>query len=344
MNKILLPVIAVIIIAGIVFYINSSNNSAKAPAQSETKKENVVIKVDGSSTVYPITEAVAEEYQKENSDVKVTVGIAGTGGGFKKFCNKETDISDASRPIKSTEAEACAAKDIEYIELPIAFDGLSVMVNPENDWVKDMTVTELKMLWEPEAQEKITKWNQIRSTFPNEEIHLFGPGVDSGTFDYFTGAIVGEEGKSRGDYTASEDDNVLVQGISTDKYALGYFGVAYYEQNKDKLKLIAIDDEDDTNGEGAILPEYNNVADGTYQPLARPIFIYVSTQALEKAEVKNFVDYYLTNGGTLSKEVGYIALPDEVSNLVKNKFADKKTGSVYADGAKGTIKELLEKN
>lgn len=343
-KKIFTVILSIIAIIIVVITIRKFPNVISQNKQSDANKKIVVIKVDGSSTVYPITEAVAEEFQKKNPNTKVTVGIAGTGGGFKKFCNGEIDISDASRPIKSKEAEACLAKGIEYIELPIAFDGLSVVVNPENNWVKEVTVTELKKIWEPEAQKKITRWNQIRPSFPNEEIRLFGPGVDSGTFDYFTAAIVGKEGKSRGDYTASEDDNVLVQGISTDKFALGYLGVSYYQQNKDKLKLIAVDDEDDTNGKGPVLPEYDNVVNGTYQPLARPIFIYVSIKALEKTEVKNFVEYYLRDGDILSKEVGYIAFSDEVMSLVKKRFADKKIGSVYGSGTKGSIKELLEKN
>lgn len=305
------------------------------------KKETVIIKVDGSSTVYPITEAVAEEYQKQNAHVKVTVGIAGTGGGFKKFCNGETDISDASRPIKEKEVAACKEQGIEYIELPVAYDGLAVLVNPENTWAKEITVSELKMLWEPEAQKKITKWNQIRAEWPNEEIHLFGPGTDSGTFDYFTEKIVGAEGKSRGDYTASEDDNVLVQGIGADKYALGYFGVAYYEENKDKLKLVAVDDE---KGKGAKLPEYENVVKGAYKPLSRPLFIYVATKALAKPEIESFLSYYVVNVGKLSKEVGYIALPDDTYTLVKERLEAKNVGSVFAtDGAKGlTVKEVLE--
>ena len=235
-----------------------------------------LINVDGSSTVFPITEAVAEEFQIEHKDIMVTVGISGTGGGFKKFGRGETDISDASRPIKASEADLCVQNGIEYIELPVAYDGLAVMVNPKNDWVDYLTVKELKKLWEPEAQKTITKWNQIRPEWPDKEIHLYGPGVDSGTFDYFTEAINGKSGASRGDFTASEDDNVLVQGIATDKYALGFFGLAYYEHNKDKLKLVPIDDEKDDNGKGSILPSMETVNNSTYQPLARPIFIYVS--------------------------------------------------------------------
>ena len=257
--------------------------------------KTALIKIDGSSTVFPITEAVAEEFQKKNSGVRVTVGISGTGGGFKKFCAGEIDISDASRPIKLSEVEICVDNNIKYVELPVAYDGIAVVVNPKNDWVDHLTVKELKKIWEPAAQGKIKKWNQIRPNWPDKEIHLFGAGADSGTYDYFTEAIVGKEHSSRGDFTASEDDNVLVQGISSDQYALGFFGVAYYQENKDRLKLVPIDDENDANGKGPVLPEYDNVVKGTYQPLARPIFIYVSIKSANRPEVQRFVDFYLKN-------------------------------------------------
>jgi phosphate transport system substrate-binding protein len=287
------------------------------------------VKVDGSSTVYPITEAVAEEFQKTNKDVRVTVGISGTGGGFKKFCRGETDISDASRPIKPSEVELCAQNGIEYIELPVAYDGLAVMVNPQNTWVDNMTPAELKMIWEPEAQETITRWNQIRPEWPNAEIALFGAGTDSGTYDYFTEAIVGKEGASRGDFTSSEDDNVLVYGIAGDKNSLGFFGLAYYEENKDKLKLVPID-----NGGGPVLPMEETVNNGTYQPLSRPIFIYVSTQSAQKPEVKSFVEFYIKNTAKLSREVGYVHLPAKVLSLAADRFMKGKTGSVF--GGKGS--------
>src|SRR3989338_2454858 len=252
-----------------------------------------LIDIDGSSTVYYITEAVAEEFQHSSRNVKITVGISGTGGGFKRFCRGETQISDASRPIKSSEVSLCAENGVEYIELPVAFDGIAVIVNPNNTWAGSMTVSELKKLWEPAAQGKITSWNQIRSDWPDKPITLAGPGTDSGTFDYFTEAVVGKEGASRGDYIASEDDNVLVQAIASDPYALGYFGFAYYEENRDKLKLVAIDDEDQINGAGPIVPTSQTVRDGTYQPLARPIFIYVSRKAAERSDVQKFVHFYL---------------------------------------------------
>ncbi len=306
-----------------------------------------LIKVDGSSTVYPITEAVAEEFQKvDRGKTRITVGISGTGGGFKKFCSGETDISDASRPIKPTEVELCKKNGIEYIELPVAYDGLAVMVNPKNTWVNSITVKELKKIWEPAAQGKLTKWSQVRPGWPDKEIHLFGPGVDSGTFDYFTEAIVGKGGSSRGDYTASEDDNVLVQGVATDSLALGFFGVAYYDHNKERLKLVPVDDENDNNGKGPVFPEYDNVVKGTYQPLARPIFIYVNRKSADKPEVRKFVEYYMETGAGLSKEVGYIALPDRAYELALRRFGKRVIGSVFGGhGAQVGVKieELLQK-
>ena len=304
------------------------------------------VAIDGSSTVYPISEAVSEEFRRSHPDVKVTVGISGTGGGFKKFCAGETDISDASRPIKPTEVEACGTNHIEYIELPIAYDGLAVMVNPKNDWAKCMTVKELKMLWEPEAQGKIMRWSQLRAGWPEKEIHLLGPGVDSGTYDYFTEAVVGKEHSSRGDFQSSEDDNTLVQGIATDPYALGFFGVAYYHENKDKLKLVGIDDEKPENGEGCILPTHETVEKGSYQPLSRPLFIYVKKSSADDATVQKFVDFYLTNVRKLSEEVGYIALPPEADKLVRSRFQARIPGSIFA--GKGsqvgvTIAALLSK-
>lgn len=297
------------------------------------------ISIDGSSTVYPITEAVAEEFQKVNRSVRVVVGISGTGGGFKKFYGQETDISEASRPIKSSEAEKCKENNISFVELPVAYDGLAVMVHPENTWCNEITVAELKKLWEPEAQGKIMKWSDVRNGWPNEEIHLFGPGTDSGTFDYFTEAINGEEQACRGDFTSSEDDNVLVQGISSDKYGLGFFGLAYYEENQDKLKLVAIDDENDDNGKGAILPTSETVVDGTYQPLARPIFIYVRQDALDnRPEVETFVTFYLKQAPALVREVGYIPLPQTAYDLALQRVTKRMTGSVFSGGSKVGIK------
>ena len=288
-----------------------------------------VITIDGSSTVFPITEAVAEDFQAANRGTRVTVGTSGTGGGFQKFCRNETDISNASRPIKSTEAEACAKAGIDFIELPIAYDGIAIVVNPKNTWATSMTVAELKKLWEPAAQGKVTRWSQIRPGWPDQEVHLFGAGVDSGTFDYFTEAVVGKEAASRGDYTSSEDDNVIVQGVSGDVNALGYFGYAYYEQNKDKLKVVPIDDQDEKNGTGAIAPSPDTVSNGTYRPLSRPVFIYPKVKALERAEVKQFVDFYLDKGSALARDVGYIALPQREHDLVKQRYTGRKTGTMF---------------
>jgi len=272
--------------------------------QSTTQKMEGEIKIDGSSTVFPVTEAVAEEFRAVQPKVKVTIGVSGTGGGFKKFCRAETDISDASRSIKDKEKVICGEAGISYLEIPVAYDGMAVLRNPDNDWLESITVEQLKMIWEPAAQKTITKWNQVDPSWPDKEIHLFGPGVASGTFDYFTDAICGESGASRGDYTASEDDNVLVQGIAGDKYALGFFGLAYYEENKDKLDLVAVD-----GGNGPILPSAETVENGTYAPLSRPIFIYVSSTASERPEVVEFVNFYLETASELVPDVGYISLP-----------------------------------
>lgn len=281
-----------------------------------------MVKADGSSTVFPITEAVAEEFQKAYPDVKVTVGISGTGGGFKKFGPGETDVSNASRPIKPKEADLCKQHGVEYIELPVAYDGLSILVNPKNDWCKTITPAELKKIWEPESKVKL--WSDVRKGWPARPIKLYGPGHDSGTFDYFTEAINGKEKASRSDYTASEDDNVLVQGIAGDVDALGYFGYAYYVENQDKLKLVAVD-----GGNGPVLPSEKTINDGSYKPLSRPIFIYVSKKAAQRPEVEAFVKFYLDNMGDLVKEVGYVALPQSITTLVKKRFESRKTGSLY---------------
>jgi phosphate transport system substrate-binding protein len=303
-----------------------------------------LIRVDGSSTVYPVTEAVAEEYQKTNRKFRVTVGISGTGGGFKKFGRGETDISGASRPIKPSEVELCAKNGIEYIELPVAYDGLVVIVHPTNDWVDYFTVDELRRLWEPDAQGKITHWNQIRPEWPDKKFSLAGPGVDSGTYDYFTKAINGAEGASRGDFVASEDDNVLVQAVSNDLHGLGFFGLAYYEENKDLLKLVPIDDGKAENGDGPIFPSLETVKNSTYQPLSRPVFIYLSKKSAERPEVEKFIEFYLTHANVLTKEVGYIPLPDEAYRLAMERFQNRVTGSVF--GGKGaktgvSVQELL---
>lgn len=289
--------------------------STEKASSTETKMSGEVA-IDGSSTVYPITEAVAEEFRAVQPDVRVTVGVSGTGGGFKKFTRGETDINDASRSIKNKEVALCEESNIKYVELSVAYDGLAVVANPANDWLTDITVAELKMIWEPAAQGNIMKWSQIRAEWPNEEIHLFGPGVASGTYDYFTEAIVGKSGASRGDFTASEDDNVLVQGIATDKYALGFFGLAYFEENADKLKLVGVD-----NGNGGVLPTLETVKEGVYTPLSRPIFIYVSSKSVVRPEVQAFVNFYMENTPELSKEVGYIPMTTEEYQVQKDKFS-----------------------
>ena len=293
-----------------------------------------VVQVDGSSTVFPITEAVAEEFQKaKKGKVKVTVGIAGTGGGFKKFCRGEIDISDASRPILKQEMEACKGAGIEYFELPIAYDALTVIVNPKNDWVKALTVPDLKKMWEPSAQGKVTNWNQVRSEWPNAPLKLFGPGADSGTFDYFTEAIVGKAKSSRGDFTASEDDNVLVQGIANDRNALGYFGFSYYVENQNKLKAVPID-----GGKGPVTPSAKTVEDGTYQPLSRPIFIYVSKKSMDKPEVREFVEFYLKNAPALVKQVKYVSLPQSVYTTGAEHLKKGKVGTMFGGEAEVGVK------
>lgn len=284
------------------------------------------IKIDGSSTVYPITEAVAEEFQKEQRGaVQVTVGISGTGGGFKKFCSGQTDISDASRPIKDSEREKCAAAGIEFIELPVAYDAITVVVNKSNP-INSMTVAELNKIWEPAAEGTLSKWNQINSSWPDAPLELFGPGADSGTFDYFTKAINGESQASRSDFTPSEDDNVLVLGVEKNPTALAYFGYSYYAENKDKLKAIAID-----SGNGPVTPSETTVRDGSYKPLSRPVFIYVSTKAAERPEVKQFVEFYLNNASKLVPEVGSVPLSEADYQKSMARFQSGTTGSASAN-------------
>jgi phosphate transport system substrate-binding protein len=295
---------------------------------------------DGSSTVFPIMEAVAEEFQRENPDVRVTIGISGTGGGFKKFCAGETDLSNASRPIKPTEVEACRASGVEYVEFPVAFDGLSVMVNPANDFADCVTLGELRRMWEPSAQGAVTRWSQVRPGWPDEEIHLYGAGVDSGTYDYFTEAVVGEEGSSRGDFTSSEDDNVIVQGIAGDPQAIGFFGYAYYAENRDRLKLLEVD-----GGAGCVAPSPETIAGGTYSPLSRPLFVYVNRQALGRPEVRGFVDFAITNAVALVGETGYVPLTDELYRLARARVANGVTGSIYERGGSQTgtkLQDLLQ--
>lgn len=274
------------------------------------------IRIDGSSTVFPITEAVAEEFRSEAPETRVTVGLSGTGGGFQKFLRGETDINNASREISQDEIQTAKENGVEYVQLSVAYDGLAVVVNPGNDWVDQFTVEELREIWEPSAQGEVTHWNDVREDWPDEELHLFGPGIASGTYDYFTEAIVGESGSSRGDFTASEDDNVLVQGVSNDPSALGFFGLAYYEENQDQLKLIPV-----VNNEGnAVEPSIETVSNGTYNPLSRPLFIYVSKEAAQREVVQQFVNFYLEDAPQLAEQIGYVSMPDSAYQNQKEKF------------------------
>ena len=292
------------------------------------------IRIDGSSTVYPITEAVAEDFQiAKRGKARVTVGISGTGGGFKKFCRGEVDITNASRPIMQKEMDKCKKAGIEYVEMPVAFDALTIAINPKNNWSKTITVAELKKMWGPAAQNKINSWNQINPAWPNAKFKLYGAGADSGTFDYFTEAIVGKSKSSRGDFTASEDDNVLVQGVSRDKNGLAFFGFAYYVENRKKLNAVAID-----AGNGGVLPSYETVANGTYQPLSRPIFIYVSVKAAERPEVRDLIDFYMTKGPALVEEVKYFPLPKAVYSLNLENLDKKKVGTVFGGESKMGMK------
>jgi phosphate transport system substrate-binding protein len=299
------------------------------------------VRIDGSSTVFPIAEAVAEDFQKaKRGAVKVTVGISGTGGGFKKFCRGETDIANASRPITKSEMAACKQAGIGYIEMPVAFDALTVVINPRNTWAKQMTVAELKKIWEPAAQGKISRWNEVNPAWPNEPIKLFSPGADSGTFEYFTEAVVGKAKSSRGDFTASEDDNVLVTGVSRDVHALGYFGYAYFEANRDKLAAAAIVP---AAGKPAVAPSAQNVENGSYTPLSRPIFIYVNAKSSAKTEVKAFLEYFNRNAAKLVQEVKYVPLPasayaDNMQALEKMRLGTKFGG---ANKVGLSIEELL---
>lgn len=301
------------------------------------------IRIDGSSTVYPITEAVAEEFMLEHPGVQVTVGVSGTGGGFAKFVRGETDISNASRPIQPSEAEAAEQAGIEFIEIPVAYDGLAVVVNPQADWVDCLTLEELKAIWEPGST--VDSWNDIRPSFPDQPIHLYGAGTASGTYDYFTAAVVGEEGASRTDFTASEDDNVLVQGVAGDPNALGFFGYAYYENNQNQLKLLGIDDGNPANGEGCITPSQETVRNGQYQPLARPEFIYVNAASAQDSTLRAFVEFYIDNAPALTQEVGYVPLSDEAYQLALQRFHEKRTGSLFRGSETGVrIEDLFQRD
>ena len=324
------------------FLISSCTAVSNTASQSQQKLEGQVVKIDGSSTVFPITEAIAKDFQKmQGNNVKVTVAVSGTGGGFKKFCAGETDISNASRPILTAEIKACNSSSVRYIELPIAYDALTLVVHPENTWAKNITVTELKKIWEPLAQGKITRWKQVRPDWPDRPLTLYGAGKESGTFDYFTEAIVGKAKASRSDYVASEDDDVLVQGVSKDPNALGYFGFAYYEANQNKLKAVAIN-----NGKESVLPSRKTVEGARYQPLSRPLFIYVNARAAQtNPAVKEFVDFYIKKVPTSVSSVGYVPLPADAYRLDYVHFNRGKVGTVYGgeNQINLTLGQLLRK-
>ena len=295
-------------------------------SDADLRKLTGQIKVDGSSTVYPITEAVAEDFQAEAPKTRLTVGISGTGGGFKRFCAGEIDISNASRPISKTEAENAKANKIEFIELPIAFDGLTVVVNPANTWVTQMNVDQLKKIFNADSPAK--KWSDVNPAWPSGTIKVFSPGTDSGSFDYFKEVTVGKDGKIRSDLSVSEDDNVLVTGVAGDKNAIGYFGFAYFTENASKLKLVPID-----GGKGAITPNGMTIEDGTYSPFSRPLFIYVNAKSAERPEIAAFVNYYLANTAKLSKQVGYTPLPAAMNDRVTANWKSKKLGTQYLDAS-----------
>ncbi|MFD3005347.1 PstS family phosphate ABC transporter substrate-binding protein [Thermus tengchongensis] len=288
------------------------------------------IRADGSSTVYPITQAVAEEFVTRNPQVRISVAFSGTGAGFQKFCRGETDISNASRPIRKSEMEACQKAGIQFVEIPIAFDALTVMVNRQNTWAQCLTTAQLRSIWEPNS--KVNFWKDLNPAWPNRRIVLFGPGTDSGTFDYFTEAIMGRAGSSRKDYFPSEDDNVILRGVIGNPYAMAYVGYAYYEENKDKVRALAIN-----GGRGCVAPSRETVLNGTYIPLSRPLFIYVNAKSLERKEVRDFIDFYLSPAARRAiRATGYVELPDEAYRIGQALVARKKLGSFFADLPPGT--------
>ena len=314
MKKQNIIILGVVIVIALFFMLKPKG----APTSDLTGK----VKVDGSSTVFPITEAVAEEFGKVNPGVRVTVGVSGTGGGFKKFCKDETDINDASRPIKDKEVKLCEPNNIGYIEIPVAFDGLSVVVNKDNDWIDYLTVDELNAIWKAGSTKRM--WSDVRSGWPRKPIKLFGPGTDSGTFDYFKEAIIGKKNNIRADFDKSEDDNFLVNGVAGNKYAMAFFGYAYYKENSSKIRVVPID-----GGSGPISPTEVTINDGTYAPLSRPIFIYVNSNSAEKTQVTAFIDYYIEHAKNLVGEVGYIPLPDSDYDKASERFKNRMTGKWY---------------
>ncbi|MEO1386166.1 MAG: PstS family phosphate ABC transporter substrate-binding protein [Cyanobacteria bacterium J06634_6] len=315
---------------------SSDQSSVETPSlseadTSETGKSISSIKIDGSSTVYPLTDEIAKElaFEKGEDAPDISVAFSGTGGGFKKFCAGETDINNASRPILKDEMETCKANGVEYVEIPVAFDALTVVVHPDNDWAESMTVEELKAMWEPAAEGSITQWSDVRDGWPNQPLNLNGADVESGTYDYFTEAVVGESGASRSDYTDQVDDDLIVRAVRQDPNALGFFGYAYFEENQNQLKAVEID-----AGDGSVMPSQETVQSGEYQPLTRPLFIYVSTDAAESnPELAAFVEYYLNNVRFLTETVGYVPLPNEAYNLAFEHFTDKRVGTVFGGEA-----------
>ena len=307
---------------------------------SPEARANTAIRIDGSSTVYPITNAVAEEFEKQHGGIDVDVAVSGTGGGFARFCRGETQVSNASRPISPKEMKACREAGIRYVEMPVGYDALTVVVNPKNDFVKSLTPDQLKQMWEPAAKGKIASWQQIDPAFPELRLRLYGPGANSGTFDYFTEAVVGKAKQSRNDYIASEDDYLIVRGVKRNAGAIGYFGYAYYLENKRKLKAVPID-----NGRGPVLPSPETVENGSYAPLSRPIFIYVAASALERAEVRDFIDYYLQNGPRIVKQQNYVPLAAPVYQTNRKNMEDSRFGTAFAGAeAHGAgIEEMLKR-
>lgn len=334
--------LAILALATSVALAGCGKQDGAEPSAARMGGDAPVIRIDGSSTVFPIAEAVAEEFQiEQRGAVRVTVGLSGTGGGFKKLCRGDIDISNASRPILEEEMATCRAAGIGFMELPVAFDAITVVVNPENDWVKSVTIADLKKMWEPAAQGQITRWNQVRPEWPDAPLMLFGPGADSGTFDYFTEAVMGEAKSSRGDYTASEDDNVLVQGVEHNKNALGYFGFAHYASHKERMRAIPIQKEDGT----LTLPSNETVIDGSYQPLSRPLFIYVSAKSAQRPEVRKLIEFYLSEGPDLAAQVGFVSLPEHAIQMSLQHFRDGRLGTVFGGVPEVgvTIDELLKR-
>jgi len=313
---------------------------AAGPQDSaDLSKLKGAIKVDGSSTVYPITEAVAEEFNKVASKVRVTVGISGTGGGFKRFSAGEIDIADASRPIKKAESDGAAKSKVEYVELPVAYDGLTIVVNPKNTWCTSLTVDQVKKIYS--ASGGVKTWKDLDASWPEKPIKVYSPGTDSGTFDYFKEVTVGKDGSIRSDMSVSEDDNVLVRGVSGDENAIGFFGCAYYFENKGKVKSIAID-----NGKGAVAPTTETIENGTYAPFSRPLFIYINKASAEKPEVAAFVDFYLKNTAELAAEVGFVRLPEAISAKVAANWSKRRTGTQFTtpegETVTGSLTQIYE--